>query len=98
MQIKITMRLYVTPIRMAKIKTQVTAHAGKDVEQGEQSSIACGVANEQLWRANITFTIIDGMCLMPPKQRIAMCACGKSKSPPKSHQPISGAPVHLPGH
>ena len=30
---------------MVKIKTQSTAHAGEDVEQGEHSSIADGSAN-----------------------------------------------------
>ena len=32
-------------IRMTKIKTSSTAHAGEDVEQGEHSSIAGGSAN-----------------------------------------------------
>jgi hypothetical protein len=34
---------------MAKIKTQVTAHGGKDVEKEEHSSIANGISN---WNNN----------------------------------------------
>jgi hypothetical protein len=34
MQIKTTLRFHLTPIRMAKFKTQVTADTGKDVETG----------------------------------------------------------------
>jgi hypothetical protein len=47
MQIKTTLRFHPTPIRMAKIKkkTKETEHAGKDVEKGEHSSIAGGIAN-----------------------------------------------------
>jgi hypothetical protein len=44
-QIKTSLRFYLTPVRMAEIKTQLIAHAGKDVEQGEQSSIVDGSAN-----------------------------------------------------
>lgn len=43
MQIKTTLRFYLTPTRMARPKTQEIAHAGKDVEQGEHSSIAGGL-------------------------------------------------------
>ena len=39
MQIKTTIIFYLTPIRMSKIKTQVTADAGKYVEKEEYSSI-----------------------------------------------------------
>jgi hypothetical protein len=45
MQIKTTLRFYLTPIRMAKIKSSVTAHVGEDVEKEEHSSIAGGIAN-----------------------------------------------------
>jgi hypothetical protein len=45
MQIKMTLRFYLTPIRMAEIKTQVTAHVGKDVGKEEHSSIAGGIAS-----------------------------------------------------
>ena len=38
------LRFYLTPIRMAKIKTQVTAHVGKDMIK-EHSSTAGGIAN-----------------------------------------------------
>jgi hypothetical protein len=40
MQIKTTLRFYLTPVRKAKTKPQVTADAGKDVEKEEHSSIA----------------------------------------------------------
>jgi len=33
MQIKTTLRFHLTPVRMDKIKTQVTTGAGKDVEK-----------------------------------------------------------------
>jgi hypothetical protein len=39
MQIKTILRFYLTPIRMAKIKTQGTADAGEDVEKEENSSM-----------------------------------------------------------
>ena len=43
MQIKTTLRFYLTPVRMAKIKAQVTADAGEDVEKEEHSSIVGGI-------------------------------------------------------
>jgi hypothetical protein len=45
MQIKTTLSFYLTPIRMAKIKPQVTTHVGKDLEIEEHSSNADGIAN-----------------------------------------------------
>jgi hypothetical protein len=45
MQIKTTLRCHLTPVRMAKIKSQVTADAGEDVEKEEHSSIACEIAS-----------------------------------------------------
>ena len=45
MQIKTTLRFHITPIRRAKIKTQVTAHVGKNEEKKKYSSIAGGIAN-----------------------------------------------------
>ena len=45
MQIKTTLRFHITPVRMANIKTQVTADAGEDVEKEEHSSIAGGIAS-----------------------------------------------------
>jgi hypothetical protein len=45
MQIKTTLRFHLTPTRMAKIKTQVTTDAAKDVEKEEHSSITGGIAN-----------------------------------------------------
>ena len=45
MQIKMTLRFHLTPVRMSKIKLQVTAHAGEDVEKEEHSSIAGGIAH-----------------------------------------------------
>jgi hypothetical protein len=44
MQIKTTLRFHLTPVRMAKTKTQVTANAGEDVEKEEHSSIASEIA------------------------------------------------------
>ena len=51
MQNKATLRFYFIPTRMAKIKSQVIAHAGKDMEKEKHSSIAGGIANwqKQLW-------------------------------------------------
>jgi hypothetical protein len=40
----IILRLHLTPVRMAKIKTQVTADVGEDVEKGEHSSTSGGIA------------------------------------------------------
>jgi hypothetical protein len=45
MQIKTTLRFHLTPVRTAKIKTQVTADAGKDVKKEEHSSIAGGIVS-----------------------------------------------------
>ena len=45
MQIKTILRFYFLPVRMAKIKTQVAAHVGKDVEKEEHSSIVGGIAS-----------------------------------------------------
>jgi hypothetical protein len=45
MQIKATLRFHLTSVRMAKIKSQVTADAGEDVEKEEHSSIVCGIAS-----------------------------------------------------
>ena len=47
MQIKMTLRLHLTPERIVIIKTQVTADAFKDVEKEEHSSIAGGTASWQ---------------------------------------------------
>jgi hypothetical protein len=44
MQIKTTLRLHLTPVRMAKTKVQVTADAVEDVEKEEPSSIVGGIA------------------------------------------------------
>jgi hypothetical protein len=43
MQNKITLRFYLIPIRMSKIKT--SAHIAEDVEKEEHFSIAGGIAN-----------------------------------------------------
>ena len=45
MQIKTTLRFYLTPVRMAKIKIQVTTDAGENVEKEEHSSIVGGIAS-----------------------------------------------------
>jgi hypothetical protein len=43
--IKTTVRFHLTPVRMAKIKIQVTADAGKNVEKEEHSSIGGRIAS-----------------------------------------------------
>jgi hypothetical protein len=45
MQIKTTLRFHHTPVRMAKIKTQVTADVGKDMEKEEHFSIGGRIAS-----------------------------------------------------
>jgi hypothetical protein len=45
MQIIMTLRFYLKSVRMAKIKAQVTADAGKHVEKEEHFSIASGIAS-----------------------------------------------------
>ena len=45
MQIKPTMRYYLTPVRMAIIKSLQTINAGENVEKREHSSIAGGNVN-----------------------------------------------------
>jgi hypothetical protein len=44
MQIKTTLRFHLSPVRMTRSKTQVTANAGEDAEKEEHSSIAGGIA------------------------------------------------------
>jgi hypothetical protein len=44
-EIKTTLKFHLTPVRMAKIKIQVTADAGEVVEKEEHSSIAGGIAS-----------------------------------------------------
>jgi hypothetical protein len=44
MQIKTTLRFHLTPVRMSKIKIQVIADAGEDVEKEETSSVVGGIA------------------------------------------------------
>jgi hypothetical protein len=45
MQIKTTLRFYLTPTRMAKIKKSIRAHTGKSVENEKHSSIVGEIAN-----------------------------------------------------
>jgi hypothetical protein len=45
MQIKITLRLHLTLIRISKIKIQMRADAGQNVEKEEHSSISSGIAS-----------------------------------------------------
>ena len=45
MQIETTIRFHLTPVRMAKIKNQVTTDFGEGVKKEEQSSIAGGIAS-----------------------------------------------------
>ena len=42
MQIKTTLKFHLTPVRMAKVKTQETAGVGEDVKKEEHSSTAGG--------------------------------------------------------
>ena len=44
MQIKMTLRFHLTPIRMNISKLQVTTHVGENVEKEEHSSIAGEIA------------------------------------------------------
>jgi hypothetical protein len=39
-----TLRFHLTPIRMAKINSQVTEHVVKNVKKGEHSSVTDGIA------------------------------------------------------
>ena len=41
----VSRKIYLIPVRMTKIKGSSTAHAGKDVEQGEHSPIGGGSTN-----------------------------------------------------
>jgi hypothetical protein len=43
MQVKTTLRFYLTPIRMVKIKTSSDTHNSKDVEQKKRSSLLLGI-------------------------------------------------------
>jgi len=45
MQIKTILRFHLIPVRMAKIKTTVTADAGEDAEKEEHSSITGRIAD-----------------------------------------------------
>ena len=45
MEIKPTLRSYLTLLECLRIETQVTVHAGEDVDLGEGSTIAGGSAN-----------------------------------------------------
>jgi hypothetical protein len=44
-QIKMTLKFHLTPVRMAKIQTHMTADAGQDVEKEEHFSIAGRIEN-----------------------------------------------------
>ena len=44
MEIKTTLKFYLTPVRMRKVKTQVTAGVGEDVEKEKHPSTAGGIA------------------------------------------------------
>ena len=45
MQIKMILRFHLKQIKLAKIKTQVTADPGKDVEKEEYASIVGGASS-----------------------------------------------------
>jgi hypothetical protein len=44
-QIKTTLRFHLTPVRMLRSKTQMTADSGKNVKKEEHSSIVSGIAS-----------------------------------------------------
>jgi hypothetical protein len=52
-QIKTTMRFYLTTVRMAKIKHSMTADVGEDKEKEEHSSLAGGICKlvQPLWES-----------------------------------------------
>ena len=52
MQIKAILRFHLTLISMAKIKTQMTIHAGEYMEKEVYSSIAGGTAIWYIWNVN----------------------------------------------
>ena len=57
-QIKMTLRFYLTPIKMVRSYTQEPACAGKDVEKEKHSSIAGGIAswyNYSHWKSICRF-------------------------------------------
>jgi len=45
MQIETTLRIHLTPVRMTKIKTQVTEDGGEDVGKEEHPSFVGWIAN-----------------------------------------------------
>jgi hypothetical protein len=45
MQIKMTLKFHLVPVRMLRSKTQLTAYVGKDKKKEEHSSVADGIAN-----------------------------------------------------
>jgi hypothetical protein len=53
MQIKMTLRFHLTPVRMARIKTSVDNTFREDVEKEEHSSIAGGIANWYTHSGNV---------------------------------------------
>jgi len=59
LQIKTTLRFYLTPVRIAKIKTQVTTDAGKDVQKEKYLPLLVGLQ---------TGTIILDICLEAPQK------------------------------
>jgi hypothetical protein len=45
MQIKTTLRFYLIPIRIAKIKTTATVNAGKEMKKRKYSALADGISS-----------------------------------------------------
>jgi hypothetical protein len=45
MEIKRTLRIYLTPVRIAKIINSANSDAGKNLEKEEHTSIFCGIAS-----------------------------------------------------
>jgi hypothetical protein len=75
MKIKPSLRVHVTPIRMDKIKnktTQVIAHAGNEVKQGEHFFIACGSANLYNHFGNQYGSFLENGIVLPQDQAIPL--------------------------
>jgi hypothetical protein len=65
MEIKISLRFYLRPVRMAKTKSSKTAYAGEDLEQGEHSSITIENSNcTTTLEINLAVSQIE---IIPPK-------------------------------
>jgi len=66
MQIKMTLRFYLTPVRMAKIKTKVPTDAGKDVEEEEHSSVVGRITSWYNYSGNHSSGSSENWTIMLP--------------------------------